>query len=750
MKSAANRIGRDGWALGALLACAGWCAGAPPIGADDPGIEALIRIVGPGGEPVSMGALLDRLAGADVVFLGETHLDEVTHRVELNILEALAERRDGQVVLAMEMFATDVQPVLDDYVAGRIDEDAFLAAARPWKNYQTGYRPLIEFARARGLPVVASNIPQALHSRIARGGREAYEGLDQKDRALVPPELQPNSVAYWQRFNRAVAGHMGREEPAPPPDPLEQLYSVQSLWDNTMGWSCAEALQRHPGWLVLHVSGAFHTKYRQGTVEQLLLRRPEARAATVDVIPANDLAALDIRQAGSAADYLVFAQRRARGIEEGFHAVDVAREVRYRLVVPASATAAAPAPLLIWLPPEGLRAADGESYWKAALGDEAAIAILEPPWLEQDDDLHLGGRWYRQETFHDDVSSVVLALERIAEYVTRYYPVDPARITVAGLGTAATAVVAVALESDRLAARAVAVAPARTGRLIERTLPDLPPSCLELDVLVEEGRADPWRNRCLGYVSIGLDASVEILRADRGREAERAVRVALGLPPVPALKDAPIGLLLGTDSELARHWAAVFARRMERDGTAAAVLGPADLAALSGGAEVPGGFAGFRTLAFPGEWPSATATLPAEAPSLFSAADFSDARSIPIAAGPFGGTTVVVVPASAPPPERATWREIERSGAMEKAHGRFIHLAAAFEDEAPALPEVLDRLEQSGRSNVLIVPAGFCADAAAMQRLRERAADHDERMTISWLPGLGGSPHRPIGPTDPR
>ena len=99
------------------------------------------------GEVLSFDAFLDALARADVVFLGETHIDETTHRVELAVYEGLLVRRKGKVVLAMEMFERDVQPALDGYLAGRIDEAAFLSRARPWKNYRTGYRPLIEKAR---------------------------------------------------------------------------------------------------------------------------------------------------------------------------------------------------------------------------------------------------------------------------------------------------------------------------------------------------------------------------------------------------------------------------------------------------------------------------------------------------------------------------------------------------------------------------------------------------------------------------
>src|SRR5688572_22385402 len=45
------------------------------------------------GRALELEALLDRLAEADVVFVGETHLDDTTHRVELAVLAGLIERR---------------------------------------------------------------------------------------------------------------------------------------------------------------------------------------------------------------------------------------------------------------------------------------------------------------------------------------------------------------------------------------------------------------------------------------------------------------------------------------------------------------------------------------------------------------------------------------------------------------------------------------------------------------------------------
>ena len=96
------------------------------------------------GQSLTRDALLDRLAQADVVFVGEQHTDMAAHALELELLQGLHQRAGKRLTLGMEMFERDVQPALDGYLQGRSDEAAFLKASRPWSNYATDYRPLVE------------------------------------------------------------------------------------------------------------------------------------------------------------------------------------------------------------------------------------------------------------------------------------------------------------------------------------------------------------------------------------------------------------------------------------------------------------------------------------------------------------------------------------------------------------------------------------------------------------------------------
>jgi uncharacterized iron-regulated protein len=690
----------------------------------------------PSARIVTLAEMLDSLAKEEVVFLGETHLDDNTHRLELAVYEGLAARRGGQVVLALEMFERDVQPVLDDYLAGRIGEHEFLMRARPWHNYRSGYRPLLEAAKRMGLPVVASNAPAALRMKVGRGGRAALDELLPEERALLPERLFDNTEAYWARFDRAVRGHMGVAGG-------DRVYSGQSLWDNAMGESCARSLEERPGWLVLHVNGGFHSAYRGGAVHQLLLRRPATRVKVVEAAFVDDFHTFDPFGAADRADYVAYVLGRARDSSDGFHAVAILPELRYRLHLPPGLAAGRTPPLLLWLGADGLRAADALAPLKEALGEEAAIAVVEPPYPLVADDLAPGGRWFSGETFHEDLGVLGGGLRRILTYLLANYPLDRRYVVLGGEGTGATVIAANALYTKDVALFAIASAPKRFGKLRELTLPG-PGEGDPRRLLVLAPGADEawWREEAEAWAPTGLSVTVE--NTSGFAPLAEHLRAALGLPAAPAKEGAPTALLLRTDTPRARHWAELYALRCP---------GPARVVGSAGEARE-----GERVqpLWFEGEG----SAVPEGAAPPLRAEDLMDGRGLPLAAGPFGGTTILVVPKSASDEERAAWKKLEETDAIKK-RSRFARLVVLFEtEEARAGPfgafggrpvrrtglaEALQAIKDAGRSVALVVPAAFCADAEAMAALRAEARPFEEILDLAYLPGLGGG-LAPSGP----
>jgi uncharacterized iron-regulated protein len=233
------------------------------------------------------------LARADVVLIGEEHDDSNTHRLELAVLEALAQRHVA-VTLSLEMFERDVQPALDAYLSGTSAEEEFLKTARAWPRYASDYRSLVEFARSQHWPVVAANVPRRIAADVAKSGRTAVESLSTTDRSLAAADLQCPHDAYFNRFAEQMGGatHQSGAAPGGSADATtERYYWAQCIKDETMAESIATAfakLEGRPG-VIVHITGSFHSDYGEGTGERVRRRLTGRRVATVSILPVENL-----------------------------------------------------------------------------------------------------------------------------------------------------------------------------------------------------------------------------------------------------------------------------------------------------------------------------------------------------------------------------------------------------------------------------------------------------------------------------
>ena len=250
------------------------------------------------------------LATADAVFVGEQHNDPNTHHLERALLEALARRR-ADIVVSLEMFERDTQAALDAYLAGTLDEAAFRKDSRPWPRYQTDYRPLVEFAREQGWPVIAANVPRPLASGVAKAGLASLESLAPEQKPWVSAELQCPKDAYFDRFSATMSGHPAGDGPdamAKQAAMVERYYYAQCLKDEVMGESVARvALGPGDGPLVVHYNGAFHSDFALGAAERARRRMPGSRVAVVSMLPVESLDAIaPSDEDRKRADYLVY------------------------------------------------------------------------------------------------------------------------------------------------------------------------------------------------------------------------------------------------------------------------------------------------------------------------------------------------------------------------------------------------------------------------------------------------------------
>ena len=237
---------------------------------------------------------LEALKGYNVIFFGEEHDSRVAHEGELTLLTELA-GRDTSLVLALEMFERDVQDALNAYLEGTIPEDKFLELARPWPNYQEDYRPLVEFAKAWGIPVIAANVPRRTAAGVAMADAISSDVVG-KDSIYLPLNLHLDSEEYYEHF----AALMKKMPTLAPMKELSvgALYKAQVLKDAVMAASLEPFLDH----CILFCCGRFHSDYHLGIPYQLQKNHPDLKVAVV--VCAESVMNLPMKDRSRIADFI--------------------------------------------------------------------------------------------------------------------------------------------------------------------------------------------------------------------------------------------------------------------------------------------------------------------------------------------------------------------------------------------------------------------------------------------------------------
>lgn len=286
------------------------------------------------GHASSLLGIIGAAADSQVLLVGEEHDDMVGHAVETALFEMALEefgRSDSAsgrtVVLSLEIFERDVQYVLDEYLDDVISEAHFRSSSRPWDDYETRYRPLIEVAKTWGGPVVAANAPRRYVNRVSRYGPESLASLSTLAKSYLPPLPYPGpSDLYRAQWDSLMAAAMADESGA---EAVEDAHSApddsvsghpdhtgagnaihaQALWDASMGHAITTALVEHLGALVVHIAGSFHVERGTGIVERIEDYRPGTRVTTVVMTKVGDIDAWSVADHGALADFVVLTRQ---------------------------------------------------------------------------------------------------------------------------------------------------------------------------------------------------------------------------------------------------------------------------------------------------------------------------------------------------------------------------------------------------------------------------------------------------------
>lgn len=244
---------------------------------------------------ISLEELVNELKDVDVLFFGEEHNDSTGHFLEMTIFRKMQESYP-KTALTMEMFYTDIQPVINEYLAGCISERNFIKEARAWNNYDD-YKPLIEYAKANRLSVIGGNAAARYSNMVTLGGLESLKSLPASSVAFLPPlPIDTATGRYYEKFTQTLGGHhMGDMK----------IYQTQNFWDATMAWSIARFLQKNKGYKVLQLNGRFHSDEKLGTMAQLKTMNTKLKTENISCFSPEDFSNPDWAKYKDLGDYII-------------------------------------------------------------------------------------------------------------------------------------------------------------------------------------------------------------------------------------------------------------------------------------------------------------------------------------------------------------------------------------------------------------------------------------------------------------
>jgi uncharacterized iron-regulated protein len=240
------------------------------------------------GELLAPQQLIQRLASARLVFVGETHDSMDIHRVQLRIIEGL-HRAGREVLVGLEMFPYTEQQFLDQWSKGLLTEDGFIELARWYDNWGMQwdyYRDIFLFARDKGIRMHGINTPREVIRAVREKG---FENLTESEAEHTPPEIDTDSDEHRKLFRAIFAEDDDDFHAMLSDEQLEAMFDAQCTWDATMGYNAVRTLEAGggPDAVMVVLIGSGHLAYELG-IQRQVSGWFEGTMATVIPIPVRD------------------------------------------------------------------------------------------------------------------------------------------------------------------------------------------------------------------------------------------------------------------------------------------------------------------------------------------------------------------------------------------------------------------------------------------------------------------------------
>ncbi|MBC7693184.1 MAG: ChaN family lipoprotein [Methylotenera sp.] len=224
---------------------------------------------------VEFSELTERLAGSEVVVLGEKHNTPEVQQIQARIIESVALKTLQGFDVAWEFLDFTAQETTASaftrFKAFQITALDFLRETQGGLQ-NSSYAPILEVLRRENGGLLGVNLSREDKAPVVKGGTQAAN----PDR--VPPGFKMGGADYLARFEVAMGGHAT-------PDQVQNYFAAQCLTDDVMAH---HLVQDSKAPLKFLVAGGFHTDYSDGVVARIRKRSPKVKLSVVRVEDASD------------------------------------------------------------------------------------------------------------------------------------------------------------------------------------------------------------------------------------------------------------------------------------------------------------------------------------------------------------------------------------------------------------------------------------------------------------------------------
>ena len=222
----------------------------------------------PTGLKVSFEQMQDVISSSKVIYIGETHDNTEAHRVQLKIIEDLAQRFPGKISVGMEMFRRSAQKDIDRWSKGELPLKELKKLFR--KNWGTGYelyKPIFDFISKNHIPLIGLKSSKKTEDLFRKNGFSNKKML---------PEIDFDD-RYHRPFSMSVFGsHKAMENP----------YRMLLLWEEAMAETVASFAQdpNNTDSKLIVLAGGFHVQYGFGIPKRAFRRIPHSYAIILPTV----------------------------------------------------------------------------------------------------------------------------------------------------------------------------------------------------------------------------------------------------------------------------------------------------------------------------------------------------------------------------------------------------------------------------------------------------------------------------------